>query len=69
MNKQRTDDGAKRVLQLDRIAKVHAHRKITRKFESYILRSIGTRLIPVDRLAGWLAEDKNKILFEIFKIL
>ena len=50
---------------------------IFRKFEGYIPSDIGARSIPVDRLAGWLAswpagwlaEDENVILFEIFKIL
>ena len=38
---------------------------IFRKFEGYIPSGIGARSIPVDRLA----EDKNVISFEIFKIL
>ena len=45
---------------------------IFRKLEGYIPSDIGARLIPVDRLAGWLAGmagDENVISFEIFKIL
>ena len=41
---------------------------IFRKFEGYIPSGIGTRSLPVGRLAGWLA-DENIISFEIFKIL
>ena len=38
---------------------------IFRKFEGYVLSSIGSRSVPVDRLAGWLA-DENVISFNFF---
>ena len=49
INEQRTDDGALAI----RIAKVRAGGFIFRNFKGYILSSIGSRLVPVDRLAGW----------------
>ena len=46
---------------------------IFRKFEGYIHSSIGSKSVPIDRLAaGWLAgrlADENGISFEFFKIL
>ena len=41
---------------------------IFKKFEGYILSSVGSRSVPVDRLAGWLS-DENVISLEFFKIL
>ena len=36
------------------------------KFEGYILSGIGSRSVPVDRLAGWLS-DENVISFNFLK--
>ena len=35
---------------------------IFRKFEGYILSGIGSRLVPVDRLAGWQAVRQKRDL-------
>ena len=58
------------------IGKVHANREkfIFRKFEGYMLSGIGSRSVPVDRLAGWQVgrlagrlADTNVIPFECLK--
>ena len=53
MNEQRTGDGAEQVLQSEWQRFLLTKLKfITKKFVGYIPSGIGTRLIPVGRLAG-----------------
>ena len=63
MNKQRTGDGTRRVLQSEWQRFMPMEMTfIFRKFEGYIPSGIGTRSVPVGRLAGWLA-GKQKCNF------
>ena len=71
MNKQRT--GRWRTVSIViKIGKICANEN-NGKFEGYIHSGIGSRSVPVDRLAGWLAgrlaDEINMISFNFFKIL
>ena len=65
MNEQRIGHGAQRVLRSEYQRFVPTEiAPIFGKFEGSILSGIGSRSVPVDRLA-----DENVISFEFFKIL
>ena len=67
MNEQGTGNGAQQRFQseLQRFVPTEIT-LIFRKFEGYILNGIGSRSVPVDKLA-WLS-DENVISFKFFKI-
>ena len=69
MNVQRIGHGSQRIFRSEQQRFVPTEiALIFGKFEGYILSGIGSRSVPVDRLAGWLA-DENVISLEFFEIL